>query len=93
MSIRVLGLKDNSQWEHIYDLFHRAAVHHQMVIVRRIGVFQNALSWVILRQACTLINSSYVDDCVDTEYLFVIAFVLTVCPEDCAPNFPGPVEC
>jgi hypothetical protein len=38
-------------------------------------------------------NHNQVDDCVDTECLLVIAFVLTVCLEDCAPNFPGPVEC
>ena len=64
-----------------------------MVNVRRVGVFQNALSWVVLREACTIMNGSQVDDCVDTEYLLVIAFVMTVCPEDCAPNFPGSVEC
>ena len=64
-----------------------------MVNVRRVGVFRNALSWVVSREACTIMNHNQVDDCVDTECLLVIAFVLTVCPEDCAPNFPGPVEC
>ena len=49
-----------------------------MVNVRRVGVFTNALSWVVLREACTIINSSQVDNCVDTEYLLVIALVLTV---------------
>ena len=38
-------------------------------------------------------NRSQVDNCIDTEHLLVIAFVVTVCPEDCAPNFPGSVEC
>ena len=51
-----------------------------MVNVRRVGVFQNALFWIMLREACTTINSSQVDDCVDTEYLLVIAFVVTVWP-------------
>ena len=64
-----------------------------MVSVRRIGVFRNALSWVVLKEACTVMNSSQVDNRVDTEYILAIALVLTVCPEDCAPNSPGSVEC
>lgn len=63
-----------------------------MVNVRRVGVFQNALSWVVSREACTIMKRSLVDDCVDTEYLLVNAFVLTVCPEDCAPTSPGPFD-